>query len=131
MTKYILELTQEQADIISIATDLYCRIRLGQFNRIIDHTLEEHIDEIGIDDFLQRREEAEKYLLAARTICYPELENTFQHSYGLGHDKKCYVAWNVHQVLRYHAGNDERKPYAIWGELPKINKVEVCEDREE
>lgn len=124
MKKYILEITQEQADIISIATDLYCRIRLGQFNRIIDHTLEEHSDEIGIDDFLQRREETEKYLLDARTICFPELKNTFQQSYGLGHDKKCQVAWNVHQVLRYYAGTDDRKPYAIWGELPKIKKVE-------
>lgn len=130
MTKYILEITQEQADIISLATDLYSRIRLGQFDRIIDHTLEERIDEIGVGEFIQRKKDAEKHLLAARTVCFPKLENTFQQSYGIGHDKKCQVAWNVHQILRYYAGNDKRKPYAIWGELPKIKKVEEHEGGE-
>ena len=30
-TKYNLEITQEQAKIISDACDLYCRVSLGQF----------------------------------------------------------------------------------------------------
>ena len=122
--KYKLEITQEQADIISKACDLYCRLRLGQFDRIVDHTLEERLlDGLSVSEYIERKEKMKEHLLGARNVCFDELSKTFQHSYGLGHDTACQIAFNIHQVLRYHAGHDKRLPMAVWGELPEIEKI--------
>ena len=98
---------------------------MGQFDRIIEHTLEEKLL-LGLDvnEYLERKARMEKHLLEARGVCFDELSKTFQHSYGLGHDAVCQTAFNVHQVLRYHAGHDSRVPMAIWGELPEIEELE-------
>ena len=37
--KIQLTLTEEQAKIVSTACEFYARVRMGQFDRIIDHTL--------------------------------------------------------------------------------------------
>lgn len=121
--KYILTITQEQADIISKACDLYSRIRLGQFERLIDHTLEERLcDGLDVGNFIDRKNAANVLLESARKICFPELERNT--SYGIGHDKDAQIAFGVHQVLRYYAGNDDRKPFDCWCELPTVVKVE-------
>ena len=49
--KYKLEITQEQADIISKACDLYCRLRLGQFaNSILPYDIET-TKQINIEEY--------------------------------------------------------------------------------
>lgn len=130
MTKYKLELTQDQADIISAACELYCRVGLGQFDRMVEfcmdkefyHRKEKMTDE-EFNNWIDRRDKAEDLVYAAREYIYPELQGR-GHSYGIGHNMDDNTAWNIHQVLRYYAGNDERKPFAVYGKLPKIEVEE-------
>lgn len=130
MSKYKLELTQDQADIISAACELYCRVGLGQFDRMVEfcmdkefyHRKEKMTDE-EFNNWIDRRDKAESLVYEAREYIFPELQGRC-HSYGIGRDPESNIAWNIHQVLRYHAGNDERKPYAVYGELPEIEVVE-------
>ena len=75
------------------------------------------------NDWIDRRDKAESLVYKAREYIFPELQGR-GHSYGIGRDPESNIAWNIHQVLRYHAGNDERKPYAVYGELPEIEVVE-------
>lgn len=118
---YILTITQEQADIISKACDLYSRIRLGQFERLVDHTLEERLcDGLDVSEFVKRKNDATDLLEDARKVCFPELKQN--SSYGIGNDKNAAIAFGVHQVLRHYAGNDDREPLDYWCELPTIRK---------
>lgn len=55
--KIQLTLTEEQAKIVSTACEFYARVRMGQFGRIIDHTLDLSIP---CDNYCDRRDEAEK-----------------------------------------------------------------------
>lgn len=132
--KYRLELTEEQAKIVSHACDLYCRIGLGQFDRIVEFCMDkeffgrtEKMSDKEFSDWLDRRDKAETKMLEARQFIFPMLHGK-GHSYGIGNDTDSNMAWNIHQVLRYHVGNDERKPYAVYGELPKIEVVKEPED---
>lgn len=130
MSKYKLELTQDQADIISAACELYCRIGLGQFDRMIEFCMDkefycrkEKMTDEEFNNWIDRREKAENKMYEAREFIFTKLQGKL-HTYGIGHDTESNMAWNIHQVLRYHAGNDERKPYAVYGELPEIEVVE-------
>lgn len=132
--KYKLELTEEQAKLISNACDLYCRIGLGQFDRIVEFCMDkefvgrtEKMSDEEFHDWLDRKDKAENKMYEAREFIFPKLQGKL-HTYGIGHDTESNMAWNIHQVLRYHVGNDERKPFAVYGELPKIEKVLERED---
>ena len=129
-TKYNLEITQEQAKIISYACDLYCRVSLGQFDRIVEFCMEKEffdgtctIDEKTFPEWLERKKKAYDLMLQVRQNLFPELYGNGK-SYGIGKDTNANTAYNVHQVLRYYTGNDERIPYALYGELPKIKIME-------
>lgn len=128
--KYKLELTEEQAKLVSNACDLYCRIGLGQFDRIVEFCMDkefigrtEKMSDEEFHDWLDRRDKAENKMYEAREFIFPKLQGKL-HTYGIGHDTESNMAYNIHQVLRYHVGNDERKPFAVYGELPKIEVVE-------
>jgi hypothetical protein len=75
------------------------------------------------NNWIDRRDKAESLVYEAREYIFPELQGR-GHSYGIGRDLESNIAWNIHQVLRYYAGNDERKPYAVYGELPEIEVLE-------
>ena len=130
MTKYKLTLTEEQARLVSHACDLYCRIGLGQFDRIVEFCMDkeffgrtEKMSDEEFKDWLERRDVAEHWMYEARKHIFTRLDGKC-HTYGIGHDAESNMAWNIHQVLRHYVGNDERKPYAIYGELPEIEVVE-------
>lgn len=113
----ILELTEEQARIVSVACEFYARIRMGQFKEIALRTLDLSIP---CDDYCERRDHAERLLLEARKELYPELHGV-GHSYGIGKFEDADKAFDVHQVIR-HAMGDERVPFS-YHELPvcKVN----------
>lgn len=115
--KIRLTLTEEQAKIVSTACEFYARVRMGQFDRIIDHTLDLSIP---CDNYCDRRDEAEKLLLEARKQLYPELHG-IGHSYGIGKFEDADLAYDVHQVLRNQFG-DDRPPFS-YHELPECKKV--------
>lgn len=113
-----LTLTEEQAQIVSNACEFYARVRMGQFNEIVWHTLD-----FGLKsgEYCIRRDEAEKLLLEARKHLYPELHGV-GHSYGIGKFEDADQAFDVHQVLRYAMG-DDRKPFS-YHELPGCEKCD-------
>lgn len=113
---YKLTLTEEQAQLVSTACEFYARMRMGQFNELLWHTLDK---EPFNDDFLARKNDAEQLLLEARQKIYPDLQGP-GHSYGVGKFEDADKAYDVHQVIR-HAMGDDRAPYSNY-ELPRIEK---------
>lgn len=109
-----LNLTDEQARIVSRACEFYARMRYGQFWELIPETLE--LERPFPDNFSERRDNAEKHLLIARTWLLPELHGR-GHSYGMGYDEISDRAYDVYQVLRKELG-DERIPFSYY-DLPQ------------
>lgn len=122
--EYVLTLDEHEARVVSRACEFYLRIYLGQFSEIAFELLLMQHDEIN--NWCERRDEAEKYLYKAREYIYPELHGK-GHSYGVGKFEVADTAYNVHQVLR-HALYDERKPYALFGTT--LPGIEVREKEE-
>lgn len=92
MSKYKLELTQDQADIISAACELYCRVGLGQFDRMVEFCMDkefycrtEKMTDEEFNNWIDRRDKAEILVYEAREYIFPELQGR-GHSYGIGRD---------------------------------------------
>ena len=117
--KYRLTMTEKQAAIIAEACEFLCRIKIGQFNEIIWKTLipQQHI---GIDDYCDRRDAAEAYLLKAREQIYPELRGV-GHSYGVGKFEDADLAFGVYEVIRQALGRGDG-PYLLT-DVPEIDFV--------
>ena len=116
--KYKLTLTKEQAQIVSLACEFYARIKMGQFQEIPYHLM---MDQPLADNWCERRDAAETYLLQARKMIYPELGG-YGHSYGLGKFEDADMAFDVHQVIRHKFG-DKRPPFS-YHELPICEEVD-------
>lgn len=116
----IIELKQEDAGVVSIACEVYARVKMGQFTEVIWHCLD---ITLNTDEYCRRRDMAEKYLLAARTYIYPELYG-IGHSYGIGKFRDADLAFDVHQVIR-HTNGDPRSPFSFQ-ELPKLT-CQACQ----
>ena len=111
--KYILELTEDQAKVVSTACEFYARIRMGQFNEIVYHNMmSQPLD----DNYCDRRDAAETYLLTARKYIYPDLGGA-GHSYGIGKFEDADMSFDVYQVLR-ELMNGGPTPFS-YNELPK------------
>jgi hypothetical protein len=113
-----LLLTEDQANIVANACELYARIRMGQFKEIIWHTLDLKIPS---EEYCDRRDAAEVLLIEARKMIYPDLYGS-GHSYGIGKFVDADKAFDVYQVIRYLRG-DPRTPFS-YHELPKCRRVE-------
>lgn len=136
MTKYRLEMTEEQARVTVAALDLALRIRLGQFREIIEQCMEWEPDKT--DEWCERREKADAILLQARDIIMPELRpmNSLAGGHGVyakeGTERLYNVLLAVRSCIAYHdhpEGGDTvnfRKPMAIYvmEELPKCEVVD-------
>lgn len=116
--KLQLTLTEEQAKVVSTACEFYARIRMGQFDEIIYHTLDFGIN---TDDYCNRRDKAHDLLFAARKELFPELHG-YGHSYGIGKFKDADQAFDVYQVLRQQFG-DGREPFSYY-ELPECKRID-------
>lgn len=113
-----LTLTEEQARIVSTACEFFARIKMGQFNEIIWHTMD---FETGSDDYCERRDKAQELLFEARQYLFPELHG-IGHSYGIGKFDDADMAFDVYQVIRPFLG-DKRTPFSFH-DLPKCIKCE-------
>ena len=63
----IIELKQEDAGVVSIACEVYARVKMGQFTEAIWHCLD---ITLSTDEYCRRRDMAVKCLLDARTYIY-------------------------------------------------------------
>lgn len=113
-----LTLTDEQARVVSMACEFFARIKMGQFNEIIWHTMD---FQTGSDDYCERRDKAKELLYEARKYLFPELHG-YGHSYGMGKFDDADTAFDVYQVIRPFLG-DTRKPFSF-NELPKCVKCD-------
>ena len=106
--KYILELNEEQARTVSAACEFFSRVKCGQFGGIIEKCL-------GVP-YPDNYEEIARAMLKFRSFLYPDLHGV-GHSYGIGKFKDADLAFDVHQVIRWHFG-DPREPFS-YHELPR------------
>lgn len=111
-----LELTEEQAEIVSKACEFFARIRMGQYMEIVHNCLD-----VKQEHYSEKREALSRVLLHAREYTHPDLERTFGHSYGMGKYEDADRAFDVHQVIR-HALGDDREPFSYY-DLPKCEAV--------
>ena len=111
-----LTLTDEQAKIVGIACEFYARVKMGQFNEIIWHTIDFRQDG---EKLCKNRDEAQRLLFEARKYLMPGLGG-IGHSYGMGDNEYADKAYDVYQVIRNALG-DDRTPFSYY-ELPKIKK---------
>jgi hypothetical protein len=100
-----LELTNEQAEVVSLACDFYARVKIGQFGEIIDRTLD---IKIPSNEYLERKRMARLYIIEARNEIYPDLHG-FGHSYGYGKFADADDAIDVSKCIR-HAMADDPEP---------------------
>ena len=114
-----LTMSDQQARIVAEACEFYARIRMGQFQEIIYKTLESN--EIGADDYCERRDAAERLLLEARKFIYPELYG-LGHSYGMGKFDDADSAFDVYQAIRKEFG-DPRGFFSLRDEVPVVERV--------
>lgn len=119
MAKYILDLNEEQAKTVAQACEFFARIKTGQFDEIPSLLLS---NELSGNEYCNRRDTANKYLLDARKAIYPELRG-IGHSYGAGKFADADRAFDVYQVLR-HALGDFREPFQLGEPLPGCTKLE-------
>lgn len=100
---YQLQMTKEQARVMERALEFYTRIRNGQFQELLWEL--RFREGYHLDD----PEYAEALLFHIRGLLFPELGRDRGASYGVGHDHKADVAWDIYQTLRYTKS---------WHELP-------------
>lgn len=110
MTRYRLEMNEEQARTVIAALDFSMRIWLGQWREIIECCMEYEPDKTS--EWCERRDEAEAILLQARKIVMPELTG-WGHSYGVYNRPETERLYNVLLAVRsaiaYH-----NKPEGGW-----------------
>lgn len=94
--KYRLDLTDDQAKIVSNALELYARLKMGQWSELVDLCLE-----FSDPDFAHKKFDLlEPGLMDLRKIVYPELYG-LGHSFGVGKFEDADLAWEVYEVLRH------------------------------
>lgn len=94
-TKYVLEMTDEQAAIAAAAFEFYTRMRLGQFRELVKLVVP-YSDE----DWLTKTTDGEDALLEARKILLPDLAPHWGHSYGVYNFPETLDAWQLCQAVR-------------------------------
>jgi hypothetical protein len=139
MTKYRLEMNEKQARVTVAALDFSMRVWLGQWREIIECCMK--FEPEKLDEWCERRDEAETVLLQARKIIMPELTGC-GHSYGVYNRPETERLYNVllavRSCLAYHEHPEGgytvnfRKPMAIHvnEEMPKCEVVDDGKGRE-
>lgn len=97
MTKYRLEMTEEQArTVIAAPLDFWTRMRIGQWRELIELCLP--FDREHIDEWCQKRDVAELLIMSVRDKVMPEL--TYNASYGVFRFEDTERAFNVMKEVR-------------------------------
>lgn len=93
MGKYILELSQNQAEALSRACELYARLGLGQFHKLEELTGGKVLSQAAED--------------AVRSDIFPKLPKGQSYSIRSKEvSEECRILWDTHQVLRHRLAWD-------------------------
>lgn len=94
MIEYTLTMNSEQAKECLKAVELLMRLKINQPEEISRTILDGMYEEIGIDEFLKRKEKSNDYLRLAFHEIFPTWEDVKK-------DEEWYRLYNLYQVLRY------------------------------
>ena len=112
--RYTLELNEEQASTLQAALEFFARMRIGQWEELPRACLD-----INDERYAEKADFMKMHLLSARRICFPELSNTFGHSYGIGKFEDADRAWEIYTSIRH---------CVAWAHNPK-GGLAVCYDK--
>lgn len=128
MTKYRLEMNEEQARCVVGALDLAMRIRLGQWKEIIEQCMKCEPDKT--DEWCERRDKAERVLLEARNIVMPELKdlNSLHGSYGVYSMEETERAFNVLKAVRSAIAWHKKPNGGITVDFDRPRAINVTEE---
>jgi len=124
-TKYVLKMQNEdQARTVVAALDFWIRMRIGQWKELVDLCL--HFDKENIEEWCQRRDEAELLIMGVRDKVMPELrDNAF---YGVFRFPETERALNLLKAVR-SAIAWHNKPEGGWTvDFDRPMVMEVKED---
>lgn len=102
-------LSPAQASIVMRACELFSRLRAGQLDHVIDEVedmqfaalpKEEKIRQEQFDKIIENRESVKEHLIAVKSMMFPELRGYYS-SYGVGHDERADIAWEVYTTIRH------------------------------
>ncbi len=100
MTKYLLEITAEQAHVLARASELFARLHMGQLNILADEFI--FAKQINSDNLLKLREGLKQL--------EPLITGLKQHAnkgiHGLRHER-AQIAWDLYQTIRHRLSWDE------------------------
>ena len=128
MKQYVLTLSEEQANTVREACELYARLGLGQFERITELFMDYH----GEDAF-QRRDIANDILYVAAKCIFGT--NRYNRP-DIKQIDACDRAFDIHQVIRYakswHYHPEGGCTVDFYDPIPKSGEpLAKCEIREE
>lgn len=93
MTKYTIELSEEQMRLIADCLEDVSRFAAGQW--AMKHTVEAMVEGLPFEEQLERRFKAEEFLRQAKRVLVPE----FPDNGGFGYDGTKFIG-NTYQIYR-------------------------------
>ena len=136
MAKYQLTMTEKQARTVIAACDFLARIRIGQWKELVDLCLP--YDRENIDEWCQKRDDAELLIMSVRDKVMPEL--SYNASYGVYKFEETERAINVLKAVRsaiawhnkpeggYEVIYDRPHAHNVAEEMPKCEVVDDGQD---
>lgn len=121
--KVQVTMTAEQAAIVMRACELMARIRIGQLDRVVEEIedmsfaklpREEPEHSQAFDQLIKDRDVANHYACLIKGLMFPEIGPYPGASYGVGHDKRGDIAWEVYTTIRHKVSWHEH-PEGGWG----------------
>ena len=107
MKSYTLTLNEAQIGVVQQALDMYFRVGMGQLRDVVEHAIPARMH---IDDWCDRRDNAEIAMKAVKAAVMPELHlNAYYGIRSEKIDESNRIACDVHNVIRHHLAW-ERKP---------------------
>lgn len=91
MRQYVLTLSEEQAECVNHALNVFSRLKIGQLDQIVWELID--FSNGNIDEMCARRDAALKIARHLESILFPDMSRDI-------HDEQGDIAYDIHQVLR-------------------------------
>lgn len=102
MPKYTLTMTKKQAEVVSLACEVFARLETGQFKMVLEYLpLDQFLPEGWHDDMAEIGRILQRHMIG-------QIDGHFS-SLGIAHHKtgrEAKIAWDIHQVVRHRLAWD-------------------------
>lgn len=109
--KVQLLLTDEQAKVVMRACELLSRLRIGQLEHVMEEVEEfafkdmpppeDDQHNVAFDRAFERVKNSRACISFAKGCIFQDIGGSPGVSYGIGHDRKGDIAWNVYTAIRH------------------------------